>query len=116
MVKPTMKIPCEIIVWYILPAIRKEFAKALIKNHDLTQKKVADKLGITEAAVSRYLSGKRGRGDLAILNKEIIEEIRKSTDQIIKGNDTTVVAETCRICNLLKSSKIMEGICYACRP
>ena len=65
-----MKTPCEIIVWQILPVIRKEFAKSLIENHKLTQRKVAEKLGITEAAVSRYLSKKRG-------DKEVIDKERK---------------------------------------
>jgi hypothetical protein len=110
MVESKNKIPCEIVVWHILPAIRREFAKALITHYNLTQKKVADKLGLTEAAVSRYLSGKRG--DLEI-GEEIVKEIRKSTEEIVRGNDTTIVAETCRICNLLKSR--MEGINYACK-
>jgi len=59
-----MKTPCEIIVWSMVPVIRKEFAKSLIENHDLAQRAVADKLGITEATVSRYVSGKRGRRNL----------------------------------------------------
>ena len=41
-----MKTPCEIIVWNIVPIIRKEFAKNLIENHGLNQRKVAEKLGI----------------------------------------------------------------------
>ena len=54
-----MKVPCEIIVWEVLPIIRNEFAKSLIKNHGLTQRKTAEILGLTEASVSRYISGKR---------------------------------------------------------
>jgi predicted transcriptional regulator len=51
-----MKIPCEIIVWNVVPVIKKEFSKNLVENHGLTQKQVADKLGTTEAAISRYIS------------------------------------------------------------
>jgi len=54
----TIKIDCEETVWYLLPLIRKEFAKSLIKDHGLTQRKAAEKLGITEAAVSQYVSKK----------------------------------------------------------
>jgi predicted transcriptional regulator len=68
-----MKTPCEIILWNVVPVIRKEFAMNLIKNHNLTQRIVVQKLGITEAAVSRYVSGKRGA--LKITNEEIIDEI-----------------------------------------
>ena len=42
-----MKTPCEIIVWDIVPIIRKEFAKNLIENNGLNQKEVAEKLVIS---------------------------------------------------------------------
>jgi predicted transcriptional regulator len=103
-----MKTPCEIIVWNIVPVIRKEFAKNLIENHGLNQKKVADKLGISESAVSRYISGKRGV--LEITDNEILEEIRKSTDIIAKENGSAVIEETCKICKLLQSKQFIEGI------
>ena len=107
-----MKTPCEIIVWNIVPIIRKEFAKNLIENHGLNQKKVADKLGITESAVSRYISGKRGI--LEITDDEILDEIKKSTNKIAAENGSVVIEETCRICRLLKSKEFVEGINYAC--
>ena len=107
-----MKTPCEIIVWQVLPVIRKEFAKNLIKNHNFSQKQTAKKLGITEAAVSRYMSGKRGTLD--ILDGRISTEIKKSVGRMVEGNITTVIEETCRICRLLKGSKFIEGIEHAC--
>ena len=107
-----MKTPCEIIVWNIVPIIRKEFAKNLIENHNLNQRKVADKLGITESAVSRYVSGKRGI--LEITDDEILEEIKKSAKRIAKENGTTVIRETCRICRIFKSRELIDGINYAC--
>jgi hypothetical protein len=107
-----MKTPCEIIVWNVVPIIRKEFAKNLIKNHDLTQRKVANKLGITEAAVSRYVSGKRGL--LEISDDEILKEIKESAKRIAKENGPSVIEETCRICRLLKSREFIDGINYAC--
>ena len=101
---------CETAVWRILPVIRKEFAKNLIENHRFNQRKVADVLGLTEAAVSRYLSGKRG--NLEVSDNEILKEIQKSTNRIVERNDTTVSAEICRICVLLKSSELVKGINY----
>lgn len=108
-----MKIPCEIIVWQVLPVIRREFAKSMIENHKLTQKKTAEKLGLTEAAVSRYISGKRGTSE--ILDGEILSEITKSVNEIVEGNGTSMIEETCRICNLIKTSGIIKGINYACK-
>ena len=50
------KIPCEYIVWNVLPSIRKEFAKSLMKNYGLNQKQIAKIINLTPAAVSQYLS------------------------------------------------------------
>ena len=36
-----MKIPCEIVVWYLLPTIRKELAKKLVNDFGYSQSKVA---------------------------------------------------------------------------
>jgi predicted transcriptional regulator len=103
-----MKVPCEIIVWEILPVIRKEFAKSLIKNHGLTQRKAAEKLGLTEASISRYVSGKRGK--IKKLNKELMKEIQESTSRIYKGDNLILGEEICRICNLLKSNGFINNI------
>ena len=107
-----MKTPCEIIVWQVLPVIRKEFAKNLIKKHDLSQKEAARRLGVTEAAVSRYITGKRGTSD--VLDGKILKEVTKSVNRLIEGNGTTVIEETCRVCRLLKANEFIEGINYAC--
>ena len=103
-----MKTPCEIIVWEFLPIIRKEFAKSLIKDHSLTQRKAAEKLGLTEASVSRYISNKRGK--IKKLNKEMMKEIQKSTTRICKGDAPILVKEMCRICNLFKSNGLIVNI------
>ena len=94
---------CETAVWDILPVIRKEFSKNLMERHKFNQKKVSEVLGISEAAVSRYLS--RKRGNIKISDNKIIEEIKKSTNKIAEGNYNTAFIETCRICTILKSSE-----------
>ena len=47
--------PQEIEVWYVIPAIRKQLAKALVGEHKLPQKQVADIMGVSSAAISQYL-------------------------------------------------------------
>lgn len=107
-----IKTPCEVIVWEVLPSIRKEFAKNLIGKHGLSQKEAAKKLGVTEAAISRYISGKRASQEL--FDGEILKEIEKSASELIKGNNSIIIKETCRICNIIKESKYSGEIDYSC--
>lgn len=107
-----MKTPCEIVVWHVLPVVRKELAKSLIENKNISQRKAAEMLGTTEASISRYLSGKRGK--VEILDEKILKEIKKSASKITEGNGITLITETCKICNLLKSTNFIKGINYAC--
>ena len=107
-----MRTPCELIVWNVVPVIKKELARNLVSEFHLNQKQAADKLQTTEAAVSRYLSGKRGV--LAIVDEEIREEIRKSAEIISKDDNPNLVLEICRICRIFRSKEIIEGIADTC--
>lgn len=51
-------LPCESATKYKVPAIKAKLAHKL-KEQDYSQKQIASILGVTEAAVSQYLSGKR---------------------------------------------------------
>ena len=73
-------LPCENIIWYGIPVIRRELAFCLINQFGLSQKEAADKLGITPSAVSQYISKKRGK--ITILDEKIIEEINLSAKKI----------------------------------
>jgi predicted transcriptional regulator len=101
-----MKMSCEEAVWYILPHVRKEFAKSLIKDHGLTQRKAAEKLGITEAAVSQYISKKRG--GLKLHHPAIRKEIKASTKKVANGDVEVMKIEICRVCRLLQAKGILE--------
>lgn len=52
-----MLLPCEQVVKELLPALRASTAVELSKKHHLSQNQIAKELGITQAAVSKYLSG-----------------------------------------------------------
>ena len=47
-----MKPPCEIVVWYVIPAIRSELAKDLLAL-GMKQKDVSELMDITQPAVSQ---------------------------------------------------------------
>lgn len=71
--------PEEVIVWYILPSIRREITIALIEKYKLPQKEIALKFGLTEPAISQYKKGDRGNLDFA---PEIIKQVEESARRI----------------------------------
>ena len=78
-------LPQEIEVWYIIPSIRKEFSKVLVKKHKLTLEKAGNILGVSKAAVSQYLKKKRAR--LVKIPSNIRKEIEISADKLVKNED-----------------------------
>ena len=103
-----MKLPCELIIWYILPAVRKEVAMSLIRDHGLKQAQVARKLGVSEATVSHYVSRKRAR--FSIEDGKIMEQVRISAGRIVEGGEDVMVREICRICENIKKSGILADL------
>ncbi len=107
-----MKIPCEIVVWYVLPTIRKEIARELVDNHGMTQAQVARKFGVTDAAISQYLKKKRGENPIIENSKgydEFLEEIKVSAKKLT-DNGSDFSSEMCRLCCIIKSKGILCDI------
>ena len=86
----------------------------MINDYNMTQKEIAKTLDISNAAVSQYLSQKRGNA--VILDKDIRSEIKKSAKNIIEGEDKTLIYETCRICEMLKSRGLIEKMMLSSPP
>jgi len=126
------KTPQEIEVWYIIPAIRRELVKGLIQA-GLSQKKAALKLGLTESAVSQYISDKRATH--IKFNEAISAKIKGAVSNILDGSqpvgeiyrltqqvrfDMTIckihnlydsdVPEGCNVCELYESSENLVQI------
>ena len=106
--------PCEYMMWNGLPVIRKEIAENMIKNHGLSQKEAAERLGVTPAAVCQYVSNKRGK--TKIVDQVMLKEINSSAERLIKQDkeDDAIVEETCRICKLFMKSDYFPMSCSTC--
>jgi len=107
-----MKIPCELVVWYVLPTIRKDLAKELVENHRMSQTEVARRFGVTGAAISQYLKKKRGENliiqespNRAQYNDAIID----SASRIAEGT-TEFADEMCRLCRIVKKMGVLAQI------
>ena len=77
--------------------------KDMVKEYGLNQKQAAKKLCISPAAVSQYLSGKRGI--LHTISPELMYEFKISAGRIIDNGDKVILAETCRLCKLIISKE-----------
>ncbi len=86
---------CEYFVENIVPSIRRELAYILYKKYGLSQSKIAELLGITQAAVSQYLRGARGKKYLTPKSRELIEELAK---MLVEGkkNLSDLLCEICK--------------------
>ena len=106
-----MKLPCELVVFDLLPTARGELAKELVKAHGYTQAKVATLFGVTSAAISQYIKGLRGGNpyiDNSIYNGVFYRQISESAERIVNGADVT--DELCEICNFVKRVGMLDEI------
>jgi len=94
-----LKHPQEIEAVYIIPAIRKVLTLELLNEHKLTQKEIAELMGITEAAVSQYKKEKRGK--LVKLPEHVISELKTSAEKI-NSREETAYAETQRLLRVIR--------------
>ncbi len=65
-----MRFESEVVSEELLPAIRSMMASQLKQEYGLKQEEIADKIDITQPAVSQYLSGNRA-------NQKIVDKMKE---------------------------------------
>jgi len=109
--------PCEVTVKRIIPAIRAALSMLMVKKYGMSIYDVSKALGITPAAVSNYISGKRGEGlALAFLeDEELRSELEKLASKFYnkEGSIDDIVGFIRKICKeaiegKLKNEKIVS--------
>jgi len=97
-----MLLPCEVAIKFFIPAVRASVAKKLSKNYNITQIDIASVLGITQAAVSNYLTGKYGKRIKKLEKEKVVKLLSKSVvDSILKKKTTSI--------------KFSEDLCKCCK-
>ena len=104
-----MKPPCEIVVWYVIPAIRSELAKELL-NLGMKQKDVSELMDITQPAVSQYITDKRGSG--IKLDDNVRQMIKDFAFELSIGESSKadLIPRTCSICKNVSPTEVMEQL------
>ncbi len=109
-----MSMPCEVAVKSVVPAIRASLAKELIQTHNLKQNDVANLLGITQTAVSKYTRNVRGR----VIEIEEVKEVRHmitETAKTLANEEVTRRQLAIRFCEICKHVRQIGLMCELCK-
>jgi len=105
--------PCEVAVRTVSPALRALIAQTLLEKHDLKEVEVAQVLGISQSAVSKY--NRRVRGTTIPI--DAIPEIQTITSKMATMLLTNPVQQMeimrlfCQACTLIRSKGLMCELC-----
>lgn len=100
-----MKPFCENIAIEFLPAVRSMVTRELIDKHGLTQKQVANLLGLTQPAVSQYLKQARGSKVKVLEKNAQVMEMVYDLTKIIKNQNANIFGVTSKICSICKKMR-----------
>lgn len=113
-----MLLPCEVAVKSVIPAIRSAIARELTQNYGLKQKEVAQLLGVTQTAISKYTSHCRG-AIFEVTEVDGVEPIFKKTVFSLANGDMNkyeLVEKLCIVCNIIRDSGLMCILCKVSDP
>lgn len=103
-----MTTPCEIMSKIYLPHIRAMIAKELSETYHCPQIKIAKWLGVTQAAVSQYLSSKRAVNERLLKTAPTLtESIKDIAAKLVNGEEKVNIGK--EICNLCSTLKLCEA-------
>jgi predicted transcriptional regulator len=110
----TLILPCEVGVKTVLPAVKAVMARSIVEKHGLNEKQTAELLGLSQSAVSRYVSKERGNALEIDSSAEALAFIDKMVTFIIKepDNKTEILKLFCRACAIIRRSGLM---CPSCK-
>lgn len=78
-----MKTSYEILAQEVLPSLRALIAKKLTTSHSLSQTEAADRMGLSQPAISQYLKNLRGfKTSVITTHPTLSRELEKLTLQI----------------------------------
>ena len=113
-----MNLPCEDAVKSVIPAIRSAIARELTESYGFKQTDVAELLGITQTAVSKYTSHCRG-AIFEIIDVEGVQPILKETVFSLANGEMDkykLAEKLCIMCGIIRRSGLMCILCRVSDP
>ncbi len=107
-------LPCEVAVKSVVPAVKALMAQQLVEQHGLNQDQVAEVLGISQSAVSKYT--KKVRGYVLVLeNVEPIQPLISDMITMLMNGEyqrAEFLQLFCRTCAIIRRTGM---VCEFCR-
>lgn len=100
-----MKPLCEVIALEMLPAVRAMIARKLVVNYGLSQKQAAEKLGVSQPAISQYKRDLRGfKPGFFKGNPKLLEDVNSLAKRIASGelNPEQATIAFCELCKAIR--------------
>jgi hypothetical protein len=97
----------------ILPAVKAIMARNIVEKHGLKEKETADILGLSQSAVSRYMT--RGRGNLIEIENTV--EVQLLIDQMVSflvrepHKKREIMELFCQTCKTIREKGLMCNLC-----
>jgi len=106
-------IPCEVAAKSVIPALRAMVARELIEDYGMKQELVAERLGVTQAAVSKYRHQVRGEA----IDLEAADEVRQISRDIasILVGDPSPLDVSRKFCQACTDIRALGLMCETCR-
>jgi predicted transcriptional regulator len=109
----TLIAPCEVAVKSVVPAVRALMTKELVEKYGLKQDQVAEILGISQSAVSKYTRQVRGY----VIKIDNIDEVQPLIDEMIgmlvggSCQRMELLRFFCRTCMAIRKTGLMCQFC-----
>ena len=116
--KNRLILPCEIAVKSVIPAIRATLAKQLVETHGLKQDQVAEILGLSQSAISKYTRQVRGQ----VIKIDKTEGLQPHMNNMIKllvngsSKRTEFLGLFCQMCITIRKNGLMCPFCQKTDP
>jgi predicted transcriptional regulator len=106
-------VPCEVAVRSVAPAVKALIATELVEKHGLKQDEVAEILGISQSAVSRYACRTRGHVIRISELKDVKPLIHKMTSLLLDSGShgQELMTLFCRTCATVRKSGLACPLC-----
>ena len=111
-------LPCEVGVKTVLPAVKAIMARTIVEKHGLNEKEAANVLGLSQSAISRYVS--RERGNLMEIEgtTEIVDLLDQMVTHLINQPDEKMefLKLFCQTCQFIREKGLMCNRCQREMP